>query len=93
MGEYTEAVRDVERCVERCVEWRIERAEEQIDMELPVLEQPQGAPPVFDESCVQDSRPDASSYTQDQKLIRRTENTSEQKRSVGLDTGRLSIKR
>ena len=39
--EYTEAVRDVER--------RIERAEEQIDMELPVLEQPQGAPPVFED--------------------------------------------
>jgi hypothetical protein len=39
--EYTEAVRDVER--------RIERAEEQIDIELPVLEQPQGAPPVFED--------------------------------------------
>ncbi len=39
--EYTDAVRDVER--------RIERAEEQIDMELPVLEQPQGAPPVFED--------------------------------------------
>jgi len=41
LEEYTEAVRDVER--------RIERAEEQIDMELPVLEQPQGAPPVFED--------------------------------------------
>ena len=39
--EYTEAVRDVER--------RIERAEGQIDIELPVLEQPQGAPPVFED--------------------------------------------
>jgi hypothetical protein len=41
LEEYTEAVRDVER--------RIERAEEQIDMEIPVLEQPQGAPPVFED--------------------------------------------
>ena len=41
LEEYTEAVRDVER--------RIERAEEQIDIELPVLEQPQGAPPVFED--------------------------------------------
>ncbi len=41
VDEYTEAVRDVER--------RIERAEEQIDVELPVLTQPQGAPPVFED--------------------------------------------
>ncbi len=39
--EYTEAVRDVER--------RIQRAEEQRDTELPALEQPQGAPPVFED--------------------------------------------
>src|SRR3989449_6467912 len=39
--EYTEAVRDVER--------RIQRAEEQSDGELPTLEQPQGAPPVFED--------------------------------------------
>jgi Protein of unknown function (DUF1552) len=39
--EYTEAVRDVER--------RIQRAEEQSDVELPALEQPQGAPPVFED--------------------------------------------
>src|SRR2546422_774967 len=41
MEEYTEAVRDVER--------RIQRAEEQSDVELPTLEQPQGAPPVFED--------------------------------------------
>lgn len=39
--EYTEAVRDVER--------RIQKAEEQRDLELPEREQPQGAPPVFEE--------------------------------------------
>src|SRR3989441_4800728 len=39
--EYTEAGRDVER--------RIQRAEEQRDVELPTLEQPQGAPPVFED--------------------------------------------
>ena len=38
---YTEAVRDVER--------RIQRAEEQSDLELPTMEQPQGAPPVFED--------------------------------------------
>ena len=38
---WEQAVRDVER--------RIEKAEEQIDIELPVLEQPQGAPPVFED--------------------------------------------
>ena len=41
VDEYAESVRDVER--------RIQRAEEQIDMELPVLEQPQGAPQVFED--------------------------------------------
>jgi len=39
--EYTEALRDVER--------RIQRAEEQANVELPVMEQPQGAPSVFEE--------------------------------------------
>jgi hypothetical protein len=41
IDEYTEAVRDVER--------RIQRAEEQHDVELPVLDQPQGVPPVFED--------------------------------------------
>jgi uncharacterized protein DUF1552 len=41
IDEYTEAIRDVER--------RIQRAEEQADLELPTLEQPQGAPPVFED--------------------------------------------
>ena len=39
--EFTEAIRDVER--------RIQKAEEQRDLELPSLEQPQGAPPVFED--------------------------------------------
>ena len=39
MEEYTEAVRDVER--------RIQIAEAQIDVELPLYEAPQGAPPLF----------------------------------------------
>jgi hypothetical protein len=39
--QYTEAVRDVER--------RIQRAEEQSALELPTLQQPQGAPPVFED--------------------------------------------
>ena len=39
--QYTEAVRDVER--------RIAMAEAQIDMELPVMDQPPGAPSDFDE--------------------------------------------
>jgi hypothetical protein len=39
--QYTEAVRDVER--------RIQRAEEQADLELPEMSQPQGAPPVFED--------------------------------------------
>ena len=41
VDEYTEAVRDVER--------RIQRAEEQRDVELPAFAQPQGAPPVFED--------------------------------------------
>jgi hypothetical protein len=41
VDEYTEAVRDVER--------RIQRAEEQHDVELPALDQPQGVPPVFED--------------------------------------------
>jgi hypothetical protein len=39
--EYTEAIRDVER--------RIQKAEEQSNIELPTLEQPLGAPPVFED--------------------------------------------
>jgi hypothetical protein len=39
--EYTESIRDVER--------RIHRAEEQRDIELPLLAQPQGAPPAFED--------------------------------------------
>ena len=41
VDEYTEAVRDVER--------RIQMAEEQSSVELPAIEQPQGAPPVFED--------------------------------------------
>jgi hypothetical protein len=41
VNEYTEAVRDVEL--------RIQRAEEQGDIELPAIDQPQGAPPVFED--------------------------------------------
>ena len=41
VDEYTESVRDVER--------RIQRAEEQRDVELPAMEQPQGVPPVFED--------------------------------------------
>src|SRR5215510_1755533 len=41
VNEYTESVRDVER--------RIQRAEEQQEIELPTLEQPQGVPPVFED--------------------------------------------
>src|SRR5438034_4488618 len=41
VDEYSEAVRDVER--------RIQRAEEQRDLELPAFAQPQGAPPVFED--------------------------------------------
>src|SRR5262249_53346585 len=41
VDEYTEAVRDVER--------RIGKAEEQHNVELPAMEAPQGAPPVFED--------------------------------------------
>jgi len=41
VDEYSDAVRDVER--------RVQKAEEQADLELPTLEQPQGAPPVFED--------------------------------------------
>ena len=41
IDEYSEAVRDVER--------RIDMAERQSDLELPALDQPQGAPPVFED--------------------------------------------
>ena len=39
--QYTEAVRDIER--------RIQKAEEQRNLELPALDQPQGVPPVFED--------------------------------------------
>jgi len=41
VDEYTDAVRDVER--------RIQMAEKQSDIELPALDQPLGAPPVFED--------------------------------------------
>src|ERR1700681_963829 len=41
VNEYTDAVRDVER--------RIQRAEEQRDIDLPTIAQPQGAPPIFED--------------------------------------------
>jgi hypothetical protein len=41
IDEYSEAVRDVER--------RVEKAEQQSDLELPPLAQPQGAPPIFED--------------------------------------------
>jgi hypothetical protein len=41
VDEYTESVRDVER--------RIQRAEEQRDIELPEIDQPQGVPPAFED--------------------------------------------
>jgi hypothetical protein len=41
VDEYADAIRDVER--------RIQKAEEQSDIELPTLDQPQGAPPVFED--------------------------------------------
>jgi hypothetical protein len=41
VDEYTDAIRDVER--------RIARAEEQSSLQLPAIEQPQGAPPVFED--------------------------------------------
>jgi Protein of unknown function (DUF1552) len=41
LDEYAESVRDVER--------RIQKAEEQRDVELPVIDQPQGVPPLFED--------------------------------------------
>ena len=41
VNEYTESIRDVER--------RIQKAEQQRNIELPAMEQPQGAPPVFED--------------------------------------------
>src|SRR5262249_13716268 len=41
VDEYAEAIRDVER--------RVQKAEEQRDIVLPTLEQPQGAPAVFED--------------------------------------------
>jgi hypothetical protein len=41
IGQYLDAVRDVER--------RIQKAEEQSDRELPVVQQPAGIPPTFEE--------------------------------------------
>jgi len=41
LNEYTESVRDVER--------RIQRAEEQSDLQLPEVNKPQGAPPAFED--------------------------------------------
>ena len=41
VDEYAEAIRDVER--------RIQKAEEQYETELPVVDQPQGVPPVFED--------------------------------------------
>ena len=41
VNEYAESIRDVER--------RIQKAEEQRDVELPAMEQPQGVPPVFED--------------------------------------------
>jgi hypothetical protein len=41
VDEYADAVRDVER--------RIQKAEQQRDLELPTMEQPQGAPAVFED--------------------------------------------
>ena len=41
VNRYTESVRNIER--------RIQKAEEQIDMDLPELEQPAGVPPIFED--------------------------------------------
>ena len=41
IDEYTESIRDVER--------RIQKAEEQRDLEIPTIDQPQGVPPVFED--------------------------------------------
>ena len=43
LGQYLDAVRDVER--------RIQRAEEQSDREMPVVDQPVGIPGTFEEHC------------------------------------------
>jgi hypothetical protein len=41
INEYTESIRDVER--------RIQKAEEQRDLEIPAIDQPQGVPPSFED--------------------------------------------
>ena len=41
MGSYTESVRNIER--------RIQKAEEQIDQDLPEIEQPAGVPPLYED--------------------------------------------
>jgi hypothetical protein len=41
VDEFAESIRDIER--------RIQRAEEQSDLELPSIDQPQGVPPVFED--------------------------------------------
>ena len=41
VASYTESVRNIER--------RIQKAEEQIDMDLPAIDQPAGVPPVFED--------------------------------------------
>ncbi len=41
INEYTESIRDVER--------RIQKAEEQRDLQLPEIDQPQGVPPMFED--------------------------------------------
>jgi hypothetical protein len=41
VNEYAESVRDVER--------RIQKAEEQRDLDLPAMDQPQGVPPIFED--------------------------------------------
>jgi hypothetical protein len=41
VDEFAESIRDIER--------RIQRAEEQSDLELPAIDQPQGVPPVFED--------------------------------------------
>ena len=67
-NEYTESIRDVER--------RIQRAEEQRELELPTMEQPQGVPPIFEDHLAVDVRsatagvpvgPDARHLVHDQQ--------------------------
>ena len=41
VGSYTESVRNIER--------RIQKAEEQIDMDLPEIDQPAGVPPIYED--------------------------------------------